>query len=172
LARVRAAALYISPLREWIHLLKYEQRPDLAPTLARYLVATLALSDWDNSRNRIDAVVPVPLHRQRYQERGYNQSELLAVEVCRRTGLILAAEMLERQKETRAQVGLDALERQANVAGAFVARPSAAGQHILLIDDVYTTGATLHACARALHAAGANEVSALTLALPGHTETA
>ena len=171
LARVRAAALHTSPLREWIHLLKYKQRPDLAPALARYLAAALALSDWDECRARIDTVVPVPLHPQRYRERGYNQSELLAAELCRRAGLVLAPNLLERQKETRAQVGLNALERQANVAGAFAARPAAAGQHILLIDDVYTTGATLHACAQALQEAGASEISALTLALPAHTET-
>jgi len=172
LHRVRAAALHTTPLREWIHLLKYEDRPDLAPDLARYLAAALALPDWDGVRQSIDAVVPVPLHAQRRRERGYNQSELLAAALCRRSGLALAPDLLERQKETRAQVGLGALERQANVAGAFAARPAAAGRHILLIDDVYTTGATLRACAQALHEAGATQVSALTLALPDHNEAA
>ena len=140
--------------------------------LQRVRAAALALPDWDGVRQSIDAVVPVPLHAQRRRERGYNQSELLAAALCRRSGLALAPDLLERQKETRAQVGLGALERQANVAGAFAARPAAAGRHILLIDDVYTTGATLRACAQALHEAGATQVSALTLALPDHNEAA
>lgn len=171
LQRVRAAALHTSPLREWIHLLKYEDRPDLAPDLARYLAAALSLPDWGGVRDRIDAVVPVPLHAQRRRERGYNQSELLAAALCRRSGLVLAPALLERQKETRSQVGLGALERQANVADAFTALSAAAGRHVLLIDDVYTTGATLRACAQALHEAGASQVLALTLALPDHNES-
>lgn len=170
LLHVRAAALHTSPLREWIHLLKYRQRPDLAAPLARYLVAALYQPEWKGFLGRIDGVAPVPLHEQRQRERGYNQAELLARELCRRLGLTLRSDLLRRARFTRAQVQLSAAERQANVQGAFGASPACAGLHLLLIDDVFTTGATLRACASAARAAGAATVCALTLAMPVHFE--
>jgi ComF family protein len=168
LDHVRAAALHTAPLREWIHLLKYEGRRDLAPALARYLTATLAGDEWAAVRTRIDAVVPTPLHAERLRQRGYNQAELLARGLCQQTGLPLRTDLLRREKSTQSQVGLNAAARKANVEGAFAATPACRGLHLLLIDDVYTTGATLQACARALRAAGATHVAALTLALPNH----
>lgn len=168
LHRVRAAGLHVAPLRDFIHLLKYEQRPELAAPLARYLVANLLQPDWDDLRARFDTVVPVPLHAERRKERGYNQSELLARGLCRQTGLPLRAELLERRRFTRSQVGLSAVERHANVEDAFVASPACAGRYVLLVDDVYTTGATLQACAQALVAGGATLVCAITLATPAH----
>lgn len=172
LRQVRAAGLHASPLREAIHLLKYEQRPDLAPLLGRYLVAAFRLPDWDDLRGTLNAVVPVPLHAQRRRERGYNQAELLAAELCRQLRLPLRPELLTRARFTQSQVGLSALERRANVEDAFAAAPACRGLHLLLVDDVYTTGATLRACAEAALAAGAASVSALTLALPAHGEDA
>lgn len=168
LDHVRAAALHTAPLREWIHLLKYEGRRDLAPAMARYLTAALAGDDWAAVRTRIDAVAPTPLHTERLRERGYNQAELLARGVCQQTGLSLRTDLLRRNRLTQSQVGLSAAARKANVEGAFSATPACRGLHILLIDDVYTTGATLQACARALVAAGAARVYALTLALPNY----
>jgi ComF family protein len=165
---VRAAGLHVSPLREAIHLLKYEQRPELAPLLGRYLVAAFIRPDWDELRARVNAVVPVPLHAERRRERGYNQAELLAAELCRRMELPLRPELLTRVRFTQSQVGLSAEARHANVEDAFAAAPGCQDMHILLIDDVYTTGATLRACAEAASAAGAASVSALTLALPAH----
>jgi len=170
LDHVRAAALHTAPLREWIHLLKYEGRRDLAPAMARYLTATLAETEWTPIRARLDAVVPAPLHAARMRERGYNQAELLARGLCRQTGLPLRTDLLTREKLTHSQVGLNAAERKANVEGAFVATPACRGLHLLLIDDVYTTGATLRACAHALRDAGAAHIYALTLALPSHHE--
>ncbi len=165
---VRAATLYVEPLRRFIHLLKYEQRPDLAPPLARYLMAALQHADWDALRPTFEVLAPVPLHRTRRAARGYNQSELLAAGLSQRSGIPLAADLLERIKPTRSQVGLTPAERQANVGDAFVASPACQGLHILLIDDVYTTGATLTACAQAALAAGARQVCGLTLATPTH----
>lgn len=168
LTLVRAATLHVDPLRHFIHLLKYEQRPELAPALARYLTAAVQHPDWDPIRPTLDVLVPVPLHKARRAERGYNQSELLAIGLSARSGIPLAADLLQRIKPTRAQVGLTAAERQANVGDAFVASPACRGLHILLIDDVYTTGATLTACAQAALAAGAIAVCGLTLATPTH----
>ncbi|MDI9549107.1 MAG: ComF family protein [Chloroflexota bacterium] len=164
----RAAALHAHPLREAIHALKYETRPELAGPLARYLVAVFQAPPWDALPAPIDAVVPVPLHIQRREERGYNQSELLAAGLCRATGLALEPAWLERIQATRQQVGLSAAERRQNVAGAFTAHSAVTGRCLLLVDDVYTTGATLEACAQAATAAGARAVYALTLAIPAH----
>jgi ComF family protein len=168
LAQVHAAALHTSPVREFIHLLKYEQRPDLAPALGRYLAAALLRPEWDGLRDAFDAVVPVPLHAERLAERGYNQAELLARALSRRIHTPLHTDLLHRERHTRSQVGLNAQERAANVEDAFVAAPACAGMTLLLIDDVYTTGATLTACATAARSAGARLVCGLTLAMPIH----
>jgi ComF family protein len=164
----RAAALHTHPLREAIHALKYEDQPELAVPLARYLVAVFAADPWPALASSLDAVVPVPLHAQRLAERGYNQSERLAAAFCSQTGMQLAPEWLARTRQTRQQVGLGPVERRANVVDAFSAAPTVAGKTILLIDDVLTTGATLAACATAAQAAGAVAVYALTLAIPLH----
>jgi ComF family protein len=110
--------------------------------------------------------VPVPLHPQRLEERGYNQSALLATTFCGAVGLPLQLAWLERVRETRQQVELGPSERHANVEGAFYATEAVAGQRLLLIDDVYTTGSTLRACAAAALTAGAAVVYGLTLAQP------
>ena len=166
LHRVRAAALHCEPLRHWIHLFKYQGRSDLGAPLARYLVAALDLPDWQSTVNRLDGVVPVPLHPDRLRWRGYNQSEVLARQLCSQRQLSLRTDLLERTRPTRAQIELHPHERSRNVAGAFTAQPASQGLHLLLVDDVYTTGATLNACARALLAAGAAQVDALTLTMP------
>lgn len=163
---VRIAALYTSPLREMIHAFKYNQQPELAVPLARYLVALVQSYPWQGVFQSIDGVVPVPLYRARYQERGYNQAELLASAFCRSVQYPLCSAWLVRQRSTHSQVGLTAAERQHNVQDAFVAANTVLGKRILLIDDVYTTGATLRACAQAALNAGAIAVYGLVLACP------
>ena len=110
---------------------------------------------------RFDVVVPVPLHRARLAKRGFNQAEVIGRAVAGRIGAPFSGK-LRAVRGTRDQVELTAASRRENVAGAFEARGSAAGS-VLLVDDVMTTGATLHECARVLKTNGAREVHALTL---------
>ncbi len=161
----RSASLHQGIVRDAIHQLKYEDRRDLAPLLARYLVAALAESVWEGRRASINAVIPIPLHHTRLVERGYNQAHLLAKPLPRRMNYPLRPDLLQRSRETASQVGMNALHRRQNVEGAFTAG-DAREVTALLIDDVHTTGATLNAAATALKAAGAVAVFGLTLAEP------
>ncbi len=150
---------YEGPLREFIHLLKFERVTPLAPVLARLLVSAIP------RELAADAVVPVPLHWRRRISRGFNQAELLA----RATASLLHVPFLDplcRDRSTPSQSGLNRLARRRNVRSAFTARQPAilAGRSILLIDDVFTTGATASACSAALLAAGARHVAVATVA--------
>jgi len=113
-----------------------------------------------------EALVSVPLHSRRLRERGYNQSGLLAGELGRRIGLPMIEDCLIRVRQSQPQVrAVDVEERRRNVTDAFVCRDErASGKHIILIDDVCTSGATLESCAAALKDRGATSVWGLTLA--------
>jgi ComF family protein len=147
-----------------IHALKYANQPHLAPLLGRYLVAAFARCEWHSLT--IDAIVPVPLHSERFTARGYNQSALLAAHLAQAAAIPLQVAWIERHRDTRPQVGLTHSERQQNVCDSFTAQPVVCGKHLLLVDDVYTTGATLRACAAAARQAGATAAYALTVARP------
>ena len=150
---------YEGVLRELIHLFKYGRIPTLAGPLCDFLAAALPRDE------RVDAIAPVPLHWWRKWRRGFNQSELLARALSKRTGLpVIAA--LRRTRPTAVQAGLSNTARRRNVTGAFRGRTTVSlqGKHVLLIDDVMTTGATASACAIALKRAGADRVALLTLA--------
>jgi len=163
---VRSVGPHVAPLREAVHALKYEGVRVLTEPLAELMAATWALGPLPAT-----AMVPVPLHPQRVRRRGYNQAALLGQALAPRLDLPLHEEWLQRERNTPSQVGLTRAERWANVRGAFhCPDPSAvAGQRVLLLDDVFTSGATLRAAGEALRAAGAAEVWALTLtrARPG-----
>lgn len=112
-----------------------------------------------------DVIVPVPLHASRLRERGYNQAALLARELAQRAEIALNERTLVRKRATAPQVELSAKERRENVHDAFCCSDDGlAEKHVLLVDDVCTTGATLEACAIALRKSGARSVQALTLA--------
>ena len=148
-------------MRHAIHELKYHNLRAIAPTLAAYLVA------YASETNTVcDLIVPVPLHPQRKHRRGYNQAQLLAHEIGEATGMPLSIRSLRRTKAGTSQARTGSMsERRRNVADAFSCTDaSISGKRILLIDDVCTTGATLEACAVALCAAGASDVSGLTVA--------
>ncbi|HSM19529.1 MAG TPA: ComF family protein [Hyphomicrobiales bacterium] len=158
--RAAVAGPYEGALRRAIHLLKYDRMTPLARPLGERLA--LAASDFSG----YDAIVPAPLHWGRRWDRGFNQADLLAREVSRRTGVPLDRRLL-RTRPTPPQAGLSATERRLNVRGAFKAaggKEAIRGKKLIVVDDVMTTGATLEACARALKRVGAAEVAVLTLA--------
>lgn len=149
--------------RHLVRLLKYASDTALAPLLAQDAARVL-------SRRRVllegvDLVLPVPLHPSRLKERGFNQAELLARELCASLRLPMNTDALVRVRDTGTQVQRGREQRLASMRGAFaVARPSAVrGKRILLVDDVLTTGATLIACTEALLWAQAAEASAITM---------
>lgn len=160
----RAATLYEADgtIRQAILLFKYGGRLSLGRHLGRLMVE---VADRLLDPREFDLLIPVPLHPKREQERGFNQATLLAKEVGRGCGLPVGRRLLRRVRATEAQRGARK-EREANVKGAFrVDRPEKVnGRRVLLIDDVFTTGATVSECAKALMAAGAAEVAVYTLA--------
>src|SRR5919112_288458 len=151
----RAPLRYEGVGKEVVHALKYRGYKKVVARLATPLLLQII---GDGS---FDAVVPVPLHRSRLRKRGFNQAELLARGVAVEINAPLS-DTLKVVRSTRDQVELSAAQRRANVAGAYRASAPLRGQ-VLLIDDVFTTGATMSACASTLMRAGAREVHALSL---------
>ncbi len=150
---------YEGRLRELIRLLKYDGIRTLAGPLAELLSAALPRGQ------RFDFIAPMPIHWRRRWTRGFNQSQLLAHALSRRTG-IPVREVVFKRKATTPQAGLTAAQRRANVASVFEVRKrdAVAGRRVLVVDDVLTTGATASACARVLKRAGAASVTVLTVA--------
>ena len=161
--RCRAVAAFDDIARNLVHGLKYRDRLELAAWMAGWM--TRAGSELVAAA---DIVVPVPLHRRRLWWRRYNQSALLARNVAEKAGKRLHTGVLARIRPTIQQVGLSADERDRNVRGAFrvsaEAKAEISGRRVLLIDDVYTTGATAKAATRALLRAGASAVDVLVFA--------
>ena len=162
-AKARAAVVYSGVARRMVHRLKYQDRLDLAAIMAGWMVRA-----GDDVIGRSDVVVPVPLHRRRLFLRQSNQSAELARALARYRGLPYLPCVMLRKRATRQQVGLGARARADNVRGAF---RIAAGREklirnraVLLVDDVYTTGATAKSATRALLKAGAGQVNVLTFA--------
>ncbi len=157
---VRSVASLEGPLRKAVHEFKYEGVRALASSLGEVLHWR-----WDVESCPAEVIVPVPLHPSRLRQRGYNQSALLSRELSRRTGLPVEEAVLARISPTRPQVGLSADERADNVRNAFLCvDPSLRGVKVLLVDDVWTTGATMRACGQALLAGGVQSVWGLTVA--------
>jgi ComF family protein len=161
--QARAALCYDAQSRRVILPLKYADRLDLAPALARMMARAGA-----GLLAEADVLVPVPMHRSRLRRRRYNQAAVLARAIARISGTPAVLDALVRVRPTQALETLSAEQRSRAVADAFaVTRPGAArlaGRRVLLIDDVLTSGATAAACTQALHAAGAAQVDVLVAA--------
>jgi ComF family protein len=159
---IRSPFIFDGVMRQAIHELKYRNLRALAIPLAKLLHDYII----DNPVPG-EVLVPVPLHRKRWRERGYNQSRLLARGLGKLTGLPVVDDCLVRQQHTPPQVRSASVdERRSNVAGVFTCRDERLqGKQVLLIDDVSTSGATLDACAGALKSAGATSVWGLVMAL-------
>ncbi len=160
--QARAVAGFETVIMGAIHKFKYSRSISTGNALGLFM-AGFSFPDFDFSGYSL--FIPVPLHIKRLRERGFNQSLLLAKEMGKKHNLPVNFSLLKRCKSTLTQTGLNKAEREKNVKGAFVIadRKKVAGENIILIDDVYTTGATLNECAKVLLEAGAQKVAVLTL---------
>ena len=159
-SRAWAPFAHEGPISRAIHRFKYEDHPELAEPLGE-LLARESRSFLSQAPTLLAAL---PLHVRRFRERQYDQTQLLADALAKASNRRAPVGLLRRARETQRQVGLSEAERARNVSEAFTASPQVAGQSLLLIDDVFTTGATARAAATALLQAGASHVEVLTLA--------
>lgn len=161
-AFTHAVGVYDGPLKKAILNLKFKKKRHLAGPLGSILSKYL-LNHLDMTA--VDMIVPVPLHERRLRERGFNQAELLAHELTKSFDVPTVSGLLYRTRHTHAQFDLPRAERLRNVHGAFEVKGSnlLKKKNVLLLDDIYTTGATVSECTRLLKAAGANQVHVLTL---------
>jgi len=161
--RARAAVRYDDVARTLVHALKYQDRTDLAPAMGRWMARA-----GQELLGEADALIPVPLHWRRGWSRRYNQSGALARVIERQSGVKVTSEVLRRVRPTQQQIGLSRSQRATNVQGAFKVaadrQSQIQGRHVILVDDVLTSGATVDACARALLRAKAAQVDVLVFA--------
>ncbi|WP_159953276.1 ComF family protein [Rhizobium sp. 18065] len=161
--RLRSVALHDGVARDLVHDLKYRDRGDLAPMMAGWMARAAA-----TELAQADGIVPVPLHRTRLFRRMFNQSAELGRHLAALSDIDFMPQVLVRRKRTEQQVGLTANARALNVRGAFIVpkerQDMVFGRRLILIDDVYTTGATVSAATTALKKAGATDVTVLTFA--------
>ncbi len=162
--RARAAVDFNDMSRKLIHALKYHDRHEVSAMMSQTMIrAGIELLQ------EASIIVPVPLYRMRLWQRRFNQSATLARQIAEQSKIPYRADVLQRSRSTRQQVGLKGAERRDNVKGAFVVDENNAvklyGAKVLLIDDVITTGATVGACSTALLEAGCEQVDVLSFAL-------
>jgi ComF family protein len=161
--RARSALVYDDASRPLILAFKRADRTDAAPMFGRWLARA-----GEDLLDKADVIAPVPLHRWRLFHRRYNQAALLAQVAGKATGVRCVPDLLVRSRATPSQGTLGKLGRRRNVAGAFAIHPRhrglIEGKRVVLVDDVYTTGATLEECAKVLRRAEPAAIEALTLA--------
>ena len=155
-----------SDFRQILHQLKYGGQKGIGAIMGRYMAAELLESGFFEG---VDVILPVPLHKKKQQIRGYNQSEWIARGIAAVTGISIDTESVVRRKNTETQTRKSFLERWENVEGIFELNhaESLIGKHILIVDDVLTTGATTVECASCLTDIEGIRISILTLAMAG-----
>jgi len=159
----RAIGHYDGPLREAIHRWKYEEKNYLTTFFGEKMAEGFH-HYWDPTF--FDLLIPVPLYPQRLRERGFNQALLLVKELSQRTGIPYQSGLLQKERATIPQIDLNGTEREKGVKGSFHVerKEDVEGKKILLVDDVYTTGATVNECSKVLLKAETDRVDVLTLA--------
>jgi ComF family protein len=160
--QARAVAGFETVIMDVIHKFKYGRNISIGNALGSFM-ANFSFPDFDFSEYSL--LIPVPLHIKRLRERGFNQSILLAKKMGKKYKIPVNFSLLKRCKFTLTQTGLNRAEREKNIKGAFAVadKKKVADENIILIDDVYTTGATINECAKVLLKAGAQKVAILTL---------
>jgi ComF family protein len=157
--QIRSYAYYQGSLLKAVLHLKYRPNQRIAEVMGNWLVELVIQEGMV-----ADLILAVPLGRDRLKQRGYNQVDLIANHMAKRLGIRDDKKGLMRVRETRSQVGLDLVNRQINVQNAFQAAPHIKNQRVLLVDDLFTTGATMLACTSALQKVGVRKVYGLTVA--------
>lgn len=153
-----------SDFRQILHQLKYVGQKEIGAIMGRYMASELTVSGFFEG---IDVIIPVPLHKRKQRIRGYNQSEWIARGISAVTGIYIDTEVIVRRKHTDTQTRKSTFERWENVDGIFELHhaESLKGKHLLVVDDVLTTGATTVACASRLVEIEGVRISLLTLAV-------
>lgn len=159
--RVLAPFRFEFPVDAGLRWLKFRRQLEFVPVFADAM--TMSMRQAFSSRSRPELLAPVPLHFLRHGWRGYNQAELLARRISRRSGIAVQGDTA-RVRRTRSQTGLDSKARRDNLVGAFHVGANLEGRHVMIVDDVFTTGATALEFASSLEEAGANEISVLVAA--------
>jgi ComF family protein len=166
---ILAWGMYGGALKRAIAVMKYENQPEIGRLLGQYLGEAWLLNF--PSANQKSVIVPIPLHAKKLKERGYNQAAIIAQGFCQTTGLKLRLNGLERCKETKAQFSVSGSEREKNLTDAFSLGTDFRSRHpetgVLLIDDIYTTGATAKSAVQTLHQ---SNISVLGLAAVATTK--
>jgi len=160
--RALSVTAYKEPLVSLIHLFKYKNHDYLAELLGFLMAKRLAKTGF--SINDYHYITPVPMHRHKLKERGYNQAELLARELSNYFKIPVVNDIIFAAYLTSSQTKLKGKERRENKAGVFIVKEDVSNKNIVVVDDIFTTGATAYSCCQALKKKGADKITVLTLA--------
>lgn len=159
----KALWVYKESVKQSMYRFKYQNRQEYARYYGSEIVRVYG--DWIR-RNKIEAIVPIPLHWTKKRQRGYNQAQLLAAEIGKQTGLPVYPNLLKRTRKTKAQKNLNEIERKNNLKRAFKTQENNVQlSYILLVDDIYTTGSTINEAALELEKAGIEQVYCVSVCI-------